>query len=327
MRGSSIASAAAASLLCAGTIRETDRNGLFVNFPIDPAVLQDYLNPALRPRVDGAGRAWLSLELSVAGRFLADGADRRPGYMLLDMDFDDTVSGGLQAIGCGVTQKGINCRKAVQLSADTEGTATGRHGWDVEAQADLCQPVGRCFWMDKLHFIDGAEQPFKTSLPDYVVVGGGAAGSSAAATLADHGATVLVLERGADDRDVPESQNAEGCPDVALTEASESIRFDEGTWGNAPHVLGGGTSINFGLVFEETAGWWRDVFHGAVDLGLVREAYDWLRYTCLGSRGLVTQTVPDDVGVAFLDALKQAGYEHVTPPPADELKMEGETAH
>ena len=110
------------------TVRETEHNIVFINIPITPKVLQQYLNDDLQPIVFN-GSAWLalvafqlfSLETEINHTFIPipgmngiivktvafvmqkDGSRR--GYMILDMDF----SSRLQVLGCSTTQPGVHC--------------------------------------------------------------------------------------------------------------------------------------------------------------------------------------------------------------------------
>ena len=64
--------------------------------------------------------------------------------------------------------------------------------------------------------------------PDWIIVGGGAGGCAAAATLVDAGESVIVIERGGDDRKAKETQDGGHWPTVVTTSANELIRFSEG---------------------------------------------------------------------------------------------------
>ena len=109
-----------------------------------------------------------------------------------------------------------------------------------------------------------------TETYNWIIVGGGAAGCAAAATLAEAGETVLLIERGKSDIDpaMAETQTAGAWPAVINTGAAELIRFKEGTWGAAGKVLGGGTSVNGGLFFQETPDFFERMFAGDVDQAL-----------------------------------------------------------
>ena len=113
---------------------------------------------------------------------------------------------------------------------------------------------------------------------DWVVVGGGAGGCAAAATLADGGDSVLLLERGDSDLSPGNefTQTASKWPDVLLTRSNELLRLKDGTWGAVGNVLGGGTAVNDGLFFNETAAWFKSAFGGVVDVASIRESYSFI---------------------------------------------------
>lgn len=95
---------------------------------------------------------------------------------------------------------------------------------------------------------------------DVIVIGGGASGCAFASRLVQESAlSVLLVERGKSDLEVKDTQSAEYWPDVVNSEASESIRFEEGTWGAIGKVLGGGSSVNDGLFLQESGDYFKDI--------------------------------------------------------------------
>eukprot|EP00928_Gymnodinium_smaydae_P021661 TRINITY_DN18477_c0_g1_i1.p1 TRINITY_DN18477_c0_g1~~TRINITY_DN18477_c0_g1_i1.p1 ORF type:complete len:695 (-),score=172.83 TRINITY_DN18477_c0_g1_i1:203-2188(-) len=139
--------------------------------------------------------------------------------------------------------------------------------------------------------------------PDWIVVGGGGAGCAAAAALADAGENVLVLERGPNNLDVPDSLSAFGWPAV-VNEVGQFIRFEEGTWGVVGKVLGGGTSINAGLFIADRPEWFQRALPD-VNVTLMQETYEYL------ARELATPTRPSEFNSAFASALSEAGRGNV----------------
>jgi len=136
----------------------------------------------------------------------------------------------------------------------------------------------------------------------WIVVGGGAAGCAAAAALADAGEDVLVFERGKSDREVIETQQAGTWPFVVNTEAAEHVQWEEGVWGTAAKVLGGGTSINGGYSFEETPDWIRNEFGPLIDLDVFHRSSEQL------AKDLAHPVQPNDFGHAWSEALCEAGH-------------------
>eukprot|EP00755_Sulcionema_specki_P003437 Sspe_Gene.27672::Locus_12038_Transcript_1_1_Confidence_1.000_Length_2140::g.27672::m.27672 len=112
---------------------------------------------------------------------------------------------------------------------------------------------------------------------DYVIVGGGAAGAVAGAVLADEGHTVLVLERGGSDLTNPLTRTASGWPAVINSDAAEKFRFTDGTWGAMGNTLGGGASVNGGLVINETCAWYTEHFGSVLDCDAMYKSYLWVQ--------------------------------------------------
>lgn len=110
-------------------IRETDHDVVFINIPVNPAVLHEYLNDELQPLIYNES-AWIaivafqlySLETEIDHSFfplpgirdssivktvafvtLKNGSQK--GYMIVDMDFSSEV----QSLGCSATQPGVHC--------------------------------------------------------------------------------------------------------------------------------------------------------------------------------------------------------------------------
>lgn len=144
-----------------------------------------------------------------------------------------------------------------------------------------------------------------TALPatvGWIVVGGGAAGCGAAAALADAGEDVLVLERGVSDREAPATKQMGTWPFVVNTDVVQALRFTDGTWGAVAKVLGGGTSINGGYVFEEAPDWLQSALGEDLDL----EAYYASSRQIAAS--LASPVQPSEYGRAWARALAEAGH-------------------
>lgn len=144
-------------------------------------------------------------------------------------------------------------------------------------------------------------QPYADNTWSWVIVGGGASGCAAAAALADAGEDVLLLERGSSDLDVPATQQASTWPYVINTEAGQAIRWTEGVWGVAARVLGGGTSINGGYMFEEQPEWLQSAFSTEIDL-------DKFYNSSKAIADFMSSPVqPNPYGLAWAAALEEAG--------------------
>lgn len=151
----------------------------------------------------------------------------------------------------------------------------------------------------------------------WIVVGGGAAGCAAAAALADAGEDVLVLERGLSDRQVPATEQAGTWPYVVNTEATQHIRWQEGVWGTAAKVLGGGTSINGGYSFEESPDWLRKAFGPDLDLDALYKSSSYL------AGNLASPVQANRFGLAWKDALCQSGFGCADPTNPRLRHLEG----
>mmetsp|Transcript_88043 Transcript_88043/g.158722 ORF Transcript_88043/g.158722 Transcript_88043/m.158722 type:complete len:416 (+) Transcript_88043:56-1303(+) len=136
----------------------------------------------------------------------------------------------------------------------------------------------------------------------WIVVGGGAAGCAAAAALADAGEEVLLLERGVSDLEVPATQQAGTWPYVVNTEAAQHIRWEDGVWGTAAKVLGGGTSINGGYSFEEAPDYLTKAFGPELDLDAFYESSKFL------ADDLAHPIQPNQFGIAWKEALCTTGF-------------------
>lgn len=149
------------------------------------------------------------------------------------------------------------------------------------------------------------------SLPkeaDWIIVGGGASGCTAAAALADAGQTVVVVERGGSDLDVPSSQTGLRWAEVVASKAVENIRWTEGAWGAVAQVLGGGASVNDGYFFEESPDHLANLMKfNDKDLA---DYYASSKY--LADR-LLTPLPNTSYGFAWAEAINQAGYTNYTP--------------
>lgn len=135
---------------------------------------------------------------------------------------------------------------------------------------------------------------------DWIVVGGGGAGCAAAAALADAGASVLVLERGPSDLAVPSTQTLEGWP-ASVNEGGQNIRWTDGVWGVVAKVLGGGTSLNGGLLLRDHDTWFKKALPG-VKLARMHKSYEVIK------RELGAFSEPTTFGVAWNRALTEEGF-------------------
>lgn len=153
------------------------------------------------------------------------------------------------------------------------------------------------------------------SLPkeaDWIIVGGGASGCTAAAALADAGQTVVVVERGPSDRDVPSSQSGNGWAKVVASSAVENIRWTEGAWGAVAKVLGGGASVNDGYFFEESPDHLADLMKFTDE-----DLADYYASSKYLSDSLLTPMPNTSYGSAWAEAISQAGYAKYTPEAAN----------
>jgi len=134
----------------------------------------------------------------------------------------------------------------------------------------------------------------------WIIVGGGGAGCAAAAALADAGESVLVLERGPSDKDIPSTQTMSGWP-KSVNDAGQTVRWTEGVWGVVAKVLGGGTSLNGGLYFADSPEYFTTSLPG-VNQTMLYESYDALR------RELATPPQMSEFGAAWNAGLQEQGY-------------------
>jgi len=134
----------------------------------------------------------------------------------------------------------------------------------------------------------------------WIVVGGGGAGCAAAAALADAGESVLVLERGPSDKDIPSTQAMSGWP-ASVNDAGQTIRWTDGVWGVVAKVLGGGTSLNGGLYFADSPEYFSETLPG-VNQTMLYESYNALR------QELATPSQMSRFGAAWNDALEEEDY-------------------
>jgi len=148
---------------------------------------------------------------------------------------------------------------------------------------------------------------------DWIIVGAGASGCTAAAALADAGEDVLVLERGKSDLDLPMTQQADTWPAVADSDATQTIRWEDGTWGAVAQVLGGGTEINGGLYIEEEPDFLQDMFGDDFDLEAFYASSKWI------AQNLTTPLQPSTYGDEYAAALSDIGVG--APKPKPELRM------
>src|SRR5690242_9137335 len=98
---------------------------------------------------------------------------------------------------------------------------------------------------------------------DYIIVGGAASGTIASVQLSKKfpSSSVLLLERGMSDLDAPETHRMDAWTELLLNEEiTESIRYKNGVWTLAGHVLSGGSGLNAGLMGQETDAWFTEVF-------------------------------------------------------------------
>eukprot|EP00928_Gymnodinium_smaydae_P094106 TRINITY_DN7859_c0_g1_i1.p1 TRINITY_DN7859_c0_g1~~TRINITY_DN7859_c0_g1_i1.p1 ORF type:complete len:586 (-),score=69.50 TRINITY_DN7859_c0_g1_i1:191-1948(-) len=136
---------------------------------------------------------------------------------------------------------------------------------------------------------------------DVIVVGGGAAGCSAAWHFIQNKYSVLVLERGKSNRDVPQTQHLSSWPSVVNSDATESFRFSEGVWGAVGEVLGGGTSVNDALFIEETPDYFEELLGPSADLTEVYKSY-----SAIADELMRPENV-SDMGKVWAEALVQSG--------------------
>jgi len=143
--------------------------------------------------------------------------------------------------------------------------------------------------------------PPPTEDVDWIIVGGGAGGCAAAAAIADSGASVALYERGPPQSDPRvNSTNYEAGWPQSVNDGGENIRWTEGVWGVAAKVLGGGTSLNGGLLFEDHEDWFAKNLPG-VRRRKMKDSYEFI----LKNLGNPSQTTP--FGSAWNEGLTEAG--------------------
>ncbi|KAF4643208.1 GMC oxidoreductase [Toxoplasma gondii] len=117
---------------------------------------------------------------------------------------------------------------------------------------------------------------------DFIVVGCGAVGCPMARTLADAGKRVLVLERGKERtrEKTPHAVDIFGAGRAVADETvAQLIQTNQGVRSQTAGVMGGGTSINMGIVAMETSGFFEylNEEHGwRLDMDLLNEAQRWI---------------------------------------------------
>lgn len=137
--------------------------------------------------------------------------------------------------------------------------------------------------------------------PDWIVVGGGASGCAVAASLVDAGESVIVIERGPSDLDLPLTQQAQTWPKVVASSAAELLRWEDGTWGAVAQVLGGGTSVNGGLFIAETSDYLKSLFP-ELDTTSLEQSFQYLQ------QNITTPLQPSQWGQDYAAALGDVGY-------------------
>ncbi len=85
---------------------------------------------------------------------------------------------------------------------------------------------------------------------DYILVGGGVASCVLSKRLYDRGYKVLVLERGPHS-DMIQSSHSTDWPSSWNTKGSKGIEYQDGTTGIVGNCVGGGSTINVGITFDE----------------------------------------------------------------------------
>jgi len=88
---------------------------------------------------------------------------------------------------------------------------------------------------------------------DYILVGGGAAGCVLAYRLDKMGYKVLMLERGPHADEIANAHHANGWPACWNSKGVKEMVYDDGKITLVGNTLGGGTTINVGVTWEETS--------------------------------------------------------------------------
>ena len=175
---------------------------------------------------------------------------------------------------------GLISRGALLLLAAASMLGVDGQTAPVCANSADCGPMGQCVhgqhgqhcsYLSTGTASETASRRFK-----YIVVGGGAAGCAAAATLAAHGATLLI-ERGDRKELYPSTRNMAAF-DAIFTEGPfmEALTTSDGTRVARPRVLGGGTAINVGIYNRDTADTAVGIFARlGYDMVKMEAAYNW----------------------------------------------------
>ena len=87
---------------------------------------------------------------------------------------------------------------------------------------------------------------------DYILVGGGAAACVLAYKLDKMGYNVLVMERGPHPDEVADSRHVNGWPACWNSYGAKEMVYDDGKITIVGNTIGGGTTINVGVTWEET---------------------------------------------------------------------------
>mmetsp|Transcript_43980 Transcript_43980/g.110858 ORF Transcript_43980/g.110858 Transcript_43980/m.110858 type:complete len:265 (+) Transcript_43980:53-847(+) len=121
-------------------VLETDSGLLFINIPMHNETLRNFIHPSVEvDTFNGSG--WVTLMVyhidSLKGKLLGHwvplgGAGMlvktvtyvthgdKKGYLILSMDFDSSIMGGIESLGCKATQKGVLCRHANEIKLTKE---------------------------------------------------------------------------------------------------------------------------------------------------------------------------------------------------------------
>jgi choline dehydrogenase len=148
---------------------------------------------------------------------------------------------------------------------------------------------------------------------DYIIIGGGAAGSVAAVEVAKKypKSSVLLLERGKSDIDMPSTHSLSAWPELIVTnEGSEMIRYKNGVWTVVGNILSGGSALNAAIMGKETDDFFRKTFNFTdVQIKSLNEIYQTL-YDKVGHKTILSEVGKDLINAAEELGLPNTGYQH-----------------
>ena len=147
---------------------------------------------------------------------------------------------------------------------------------------------------------DGDDEKEETY--DYILVGGGASACVLAYRLDKMGYKVLMMERGPHPDEVSDARHVNGWPASWNSNGVKELEYDDGRITIVGNTIGGGTTINVGITWEETPSFFSE------NLGSNWWSPSDMQEAILQMRKIVNPiTLPvDDVSKEFADGLEKA---------------------